>query len=453
MVRPGFKQTEVGEIPEDWEVKSIGDFSPFITSGSRGWASYYSEYGASFVRITNMNRDSIYLDMTDSKYVALPNNSTEGKRTELKNGDTLISITADIGICSYVDDTLNKPAYINQHVALVRFLDRTLCSKYVSYFLASNNVQKLFKSSADQGAKTGMNLNSVRSIKFAVPQETEQNSIAKVLSDADELIVSLEKLIAKKRDIKTSTMQQLLTGKKRLPGFGEGKGTKQTELGKIPEDWDCYDVPNLTKATPNSIKIGPFGSALKKEYLTKSGYKVYGQENVYDKDITLGGRYLPLDHYLKLQSCKIEPGDFLLSMMGTVGKCLIVPKFFEPGIIDSHLIRIRFDPNIVSSDYLIQLFQSKLIENQIKKLSVGGIMEGLSSKIIKLLQIPIGNIEEQKAISKILTDMDLEITCLTARLDKAKAIKQGMMQELLTGRTRLIDAPETAIEDERMHGT
>ena len=117
----------------EWEEKTIADLKPFVTSGSRGWATFYAKNGSLFVRITNLTRESIYLDLTDSKFVQLPREANEGVRTQLKEGDVLISITADIGIIGYVDVNILSPAYINQHIALVRFDLPDVCSKYVSY--------------------------------------------------------------------------------------------------------------------------------------------------------------------------------------------------------------------------------------------------------------------------------------------------------------------------------
>jgi type I restriction enzyme, S subunit len=119
-LKPCYKQTEVGVIPEKWEVKQIGDLQPFVTSGSRGWATFYSDRGAPFIRITNLSRASIYLDLEDLRLVNLPKNDSEAARTQLQDGDILISITADIGIIGYVSARVSKPAYINQHIALVR---------------------------------------------------------------------------------------------------------------------------------------------------------------------------------------------------------------------------------------------------------------------------------------------------------------------------------------------
>ena len=169
MVREGYKQTEVGLIPEDWKLVRVGELEPFVTSGSRGWARYYSKFGAPFIRITNLRRESIYLNLSDLKVVNLPEGVSEGKRTELFNEDLLISITADIGMIGYVDDSVSKPAYINQHISLVRFDPKKSDSKFISYFLAGESVQRLFRGATDQGAKAGLNLDTIRSLRFAFP--------------------------------------------------------------------------------------------------------------------------------------------------------------------------------------------------------------------------------------------------------------------------------------------
>lgn len=209
------------------------------------------------------------------------------------------------------------------------------------------------------------------------------------------------------------------------------EGFKHTEVGEIPNDWDAAPITQVILES-NGIKIGPFGSQLKKELLTKEGFKVYGQENVYDKNMEVGTRYISREHFLKLNSCEIKAGDFLISMMGTIGKCMIVPKDFEQGIMDSHLIRLRLNSSKLNSELLLHFFSSNHLQAQVKKFSVGGIMDGLSSKIVKQLQIPLPPTKaEQTAIATALNDADALITALEKLIVKKKTIKQGAMQELL----------------------
>jgi type I restriction enzyme, S subunit len=243
-LRAGYKLTEVGMIPEDWGFGELAELNPFVTSGSRGWAEHYSDRGHAFLRITNMSRDSIYLDLSNLKLVDLPPDDKEGMRTQLQNGDLLISITADIGIIGFIDDTVPKPAFINQHIALVRSDPFKVNGKFLSYFLAGESSQSLFRAATDRGAKAGMSLTGVRKINAVFPPISEQHAIAAALSDIDTLLAKLDTLIAKKRNIKQATMQQLLTGQTRLPGF-----SGEWEVKRLGDVASFYKGKGLPKSS------------------------------------------------------------------------------------------------------------------------------------------------------------------------------------------------------------
>lgn len=200
-----------------WEEKRIGDLKPFVTSGSRGWAAFYSDQGSLFVRITNLTRKSIYLDLTDSKFVKLPPEANEGVRTQLKEHDVLISITADIGIIGYVDASVSSPAFINQHIALVRFEPSQVCGKFASYFLASEKSQRIFHASTDIGAKAGMSLIMVQKLKIMLPSLSEQQKIADCLSSIDALITAQTKKLETLKILKKGLMQQLFPSAEPAP--------------------------------------------------------------------------------------------------------------------------------------------------------------------------------------------------------------------------------------------
>lgn len=199
--------------------------------------------------------------------------------------------------------------------------------------------------------------------------------------------------------------------------------------------------PILEVLKPNGIKIGPFGSQLKKEMLLSDGvYRVYGQENVYEKDFSLGDRFLTRDHFNHLNSCEIVPGDFVMSTMGTIGKCAIVPANIQRGIMDSHLIRLRFDEKKVNPDYILQLFSDEYhyLSDQTARLAVGGIMDGLSVGIVSRLNVLYPeNLEEQERIIEALSDLDDLIADLISRIRKKRDIRLGAMQSLMTGKRRI----------------
>ncbi len=207
------------------------------------------------------------------------------------------------------------------------------------------------------------------------------------------------------------------------------KGYKQTDIGLIPNQWKVVDTPEILKQN-GGIKIGPFGSQLKKELLISKGFKVYGQENIFDKDMSIGDRYLTKSHFEKLKSCELKSGDFIVSMMGTIGKTFIVPEGIERGIMDSHLLRLRLNEKMLSS-FLSHYFDSEILKEQVYSLSVGGIMDGLSSKIVKQIKIPLPPLPEQTAIATVLSDTDQLIQAIQKKIAKKRLIKQGAMQELL----------------------
>ncbi|MEZ5759094.1 MAG: restriction endonuclease subunit S [Emcibacteraceae bacterium] len=437
MVRAGFTQTEFDEIPKDWTKISIG--SDASLNARIGWQAlttneyetsgdYYLVTGTDFIG-GRVNWDTCHF-ISKWRY-------SQDKKIQLKNGDVLITKDGTIGKAGYVED-LYLPATLNSGVFVIRPLENKFVPLFLYYTLTSRVFDEFLNRITAGSTITHLYQKDFVNFEFYAPEVKEQEEIAEALSDVDGLISALEKQIAKKKDIKAAAMQQLLTGKKRLPGFGGGNGYKQTEFGLIPEDWEIFDLADVMQSGLNSIKIGPFGSALKAEFLTKTGYKVYGQENVFESNMELGSRYICDERYQKLKSCKLECGDFLISMMGTIGKTFIVPHNFDPGIMDSHLIRLKINSTKLCPNLLTYLFKSPIIFKQIDQLSVGGIMDGLSSKIIKSLLLPLPRIEEQRAIAEIFMSMDDELKSLIARLTKTKMIKQGMMQELLTGKTRLI---------------
>ena len=428
-MRPGYKQTEVGLIPEDWEVKQIGDLKPFVTSGSRGWATYYSDRGSLFVRITNMSRDSIYLDLKNSKFVSLPPESSEGIRTQLQVHDILISITADIGIVNYVDPRVPSPAYINQHIALVRFDQAKTNGKFVSYFLASAQPQKLFRSSTDVGAKAGMSLPTVQTLEIAFPPLTEQEAIAEALDDADGLIASLEQLIAKKRQLEQGAMQELLTGKKRLPGFSG--------------EWEVKFLGELFRFS------GGFSAS--RDQLSGEGYCYlhYGDIHTSLKTfIDVRSEYpdIPkLDIPLKKISATslLEDGDIVFvdaseDDEGTSKHVVVVNPDKTPFISGLHTIVAKSRTDDLGFLYRRYCFQTPAVKVQFRFFAVGTKVSGISKTNIAKIMLPVPSLPEQTAIAAILSDMDAEIAALKAKLVKARAIKQGMMQELLTGRIRVV---------------
>ena len=184
---------------------------------------------------------------------------------------------------------------------------------------------------------------------------------------------------------------------------------------------------------PGAIKIGPFGSQLRQEEMVADGRKVYGQENVIAGDWSLGERRISASKFSALSSCRLEAGDLVLTMMGTIGKCGVFPEGGEVGVMDSHLLRIQPDLKRVDRNYLRIVLQSdQILGRQVTRMSHGTIMAGLSSGIVRRLSIPIAPIPEQRRIAEIIDTLDEAIHRTEQLIAKLQQLKQGLLQGLLT---------------------
>ena len=196
------------------------------------------------------------------------------------------------------------------------------------------------------------------------------------------------------------------------------------------DDWEQRKVPELLKNNSSAMKIGPFGSALKKEYFVEKGVKVYAQENVFTGDFSIGNYYITEEKYKELQSCELNQGDLVISMMGTIGACAIFPKTAEKGIMNSHLLRLQFSENAIPEYIMLLLRDSDFIKKQIDKLSVGSIMSGLSSSVVKKLVFPIPKYEEQKKIAEYFHTLDHLITLHQRKYERLQVLKKAMLEKM-----------------------
>lgn len=209
-----FKDSPLGRIPVEWEVDKLENVSDFITSGSRGWARYYSEEGAIFIRIGNLTREHIHMRFDDVVYVNPPLNS-EGKRTEVNTGDLLISITADLGIIAVIPNEFPE-AYVNQHIALVRLNNSKIVPCFAGWFLAGYRGQSQFDKLNESGAKAGLNLPIVQNLLVPRLDISEQEQIVNTLEANIYALRGHQSQLSKLRSLKTALMQDLLTGKVRV---------------------------------------------------------------------------------------------------------------------------------------------------------------------------------------------------------------------------------------------
>ena len=209
-----FKKTPIGMIPEGWEVSELGAHEDLITSGSRGWAKHVSQDGALFFGITQLSREGVFPLMEGIRRVDPPLDA-EGKRTQVRPGDILISITADLGITAVVPDEIGE-GYVSQHVALARLLPAAIRPEFVARFLASPRGQLQFRTLGDSGAKAGLNLASIRRLVFPLPCLQEQDEILESHQAVESALRIAEQHQMCLELLKQGLMRALLMGKVRV---------------------------------------------------------------------------------------------------------------------------------------------------------------------------------------------------------------------------------------------
>jgi type I restriction enzyme, S subunit len=433
-VKPGYKQTEVGVIPKDWETRSGENLTTLIGKGaSPRWQGFsYTESGMLFVTSENV-RDG-YLDIREPKFFPLAFHE-KLKRTKLYKGDVLINLVgASIGRSCQIRDELGE-ANVNQAVAVFRVKDQ-YCSSFLAYcFQSPMTVDRILEMQVD-AARPNISLSDLRRFLIPLPPtRAEQESIAEALSDADALIESFEQLIVKKRDLKQGAMQELLAGKRRLPGFEVKSGYKQTEFGLIPQDWETPELGGILK----SMQLG--GNYKNSEFQTN--WPLIKMGNLGRGSINL--ERLEFIHPSQRPAIRdrLRNEDVIFNTRNTldlVGKVAIWREELPEAYFNSNIMRMEFNETRVSSKRFMNFMLNtpqllkRLHEIAIGTTSVAAIYRRDLVKVI----IPLPPNDEQHAIADILSDMDAEIVELEAKLAKARNIKQGMMQELLTGGIRLV---------------
>lgn len=400
----GYKQTDVGAIPEDWEVKSIGDVSSF--ANGKPYEPFINPNGT----VCLITLDSISIDGKLKDH-----HKKVGFYDDSLKTDDLVVVLSDIAHAKLLGLGDLIPAsdrfVLNQRMGRVRFTNDV----FPEYGRLQINFRQDFFRARGQGtSQKHIYKRDVFSLQIPLPEKKEQKAIAQALSDIDTLITKLSQLIQKKRYIKQGAMQELLTGKRRLPGFsGEWKEKKLKEVAEMNSG-----------GTP-STKVASYynGNILWASISDMTGTK----KHIFDteKKLTKLG--------LKISSAKIFPkGTVLFAMYASIGECCIA----KTSIATSQaILGIQCSKDLLN-EYLY--YYLRHIKESVKALGQQGTQSNLNKGIVQNFILNMPSIMEQTAIAQVLSDMDAEIEALEKQKAKYIDLKQGMMQQLLTGKIRLV---------------
>ena len=432
-VQVGYKNTEAGVIPEDWDIVSLSDIATFgggTTPPRKFYERYYVGGSHAWVKTLDLNNSFIWdteEQVTESAF----------NETSLKKHPAGTVLVAMYGGFNQIGRTglLKIDAAMNQAlVAVIPKLEK-LIAEYLLYNL-NYNVDYWKEVASSSRKDPNITSNDVKRYLLPIPSKQEQTAIATALSDVDNLIQSLERLISKKEAIKTATMQQLLTGKTRLPEFatredGSQKGFKQTELGSIPEDWEVKKLADLADIDPENLS-----SETAKNY----EFQYISLERI-NKGKLIGTDTYTFSNSPSRARRVLRHNDVLISTVRPNLLSHYIVRSSVPDLICSTgFCVVRSNRKTLVPEFLYQNLFASGINSQIDILITGSNYPAINNKDVKGFQLFSPRLEEQTAIATILCDMDAEIQALHGRLEKTKDIKQGMMQQLLTGKVRLVDS-------------
>lgn len=407
-IKTGYKQTEVGVIPEDWEVSPLGKFlknAPVY--GINAAAIPFNSSFPTYLRITDINDDGYFIDSNKTSV-----NHQLANSYILESGDIVFARTgASVGKSYAYNEKDGELVFAGFLIKISPDVTQLLPT-YLKFYAKTDFYWNWIKMNSMRSGQPGINSKEYASLPIPIPSLPEQTAIATALSDTDALIESLEKLIAKKRLIKQGAMQELLTGKKRLAGFSEEWEVKK--LGEIAEI--------IGGGTPSTFVSDYWNGNINWFTPTEIGTEKYVFDSV---------RKITKDGLINCSARILPIGTILLTTRAGIG---------DIGILKKEACTNQGFQSLVVKDgfyneflyYLISTLKNVLIQN-----ASGSTFLEISPNKIKQIQVAIPRINEQTAIATILSDMDAEISALETKLSKTRQIKQGMMQELLTGRIRL----------------
>jgi type I restriction enzyme S subunit len=420
-VRPGYKQTEVGVIPEEWGVSCLSQISRKITDGDHATPKR-TKQGYYLLSARNVLNGRV--DLSDVDYVGEVEYQRMKQRCNPETGDILLSCSGTIGRVAVVPATV--ACVLVRSAALVKLDPAVASSEFIQFWLQGKKAQEQIATSVNQGAQANLFLNHIERLQCPRPSLVEQRAIAEALSNVDALLGGLDRLIAKKRDLKQAAMQQLLTGQTRLPGFnGEWEVKRLGEIafcfsgGTPPTEVDAYyggDIPWITSGDLNKGYITDVEGRITAVGLSNSSAKMV------EADTLLIALYGATSGVTAISKIRAAINQAVLA---------IIPPEDSPTYLYFKLTSLK--------DWLISTYTQ-------------GGQPNLSGDIVKYVEFPLPSVLEQTAIATILSDMDAELAALEQRRNKTRALKQAMMQELLTGRTRLVaPATETALNTAEDH--
>lgn len=406
--------TTLGEV-----VRSTGGRLQTGPFGSQLHASDYQAEGTPLVMPFNMG-DNVIRGVGIARVG--PEDVKRLSRHRLRAGDIVFSRRGDVGRRSIVRPE-NEGWLCGTGCLAAKFgpKRRDVNPMYVALLMGRPDIQAWLADKAVGGTMPNLNTAILSSLPLRLPPRDQQDAVVQALEGIGELVMTLERLIAKKRNVEQGMMQELLTGRTRLPGF--------------TGEWKVLPVADSSHL---KARIGWQGLTTR-EYLTSGEYRLVGGTDFENGHVDWeAAGFVDKWRFDQDKNIQLVNGDVLITKDGTIGKVAIVDSIPGPSTLNSGVFVLRPVRDAYIAEFVYWMLRSRVFEEFIAGLSAGSTITHLYQRDLVTLELLVPpTLEEQSAIARLLTDADTEIEALERRLESARAVKVGIMQELLTGRTRL----------------
>lgn len=428
-VREGYKMTELGEIPNEWEIKELKDL---YTENIRDFGSFsttklikYVDFGIPYLRSENFRENKLIFNsisyITDEVDKILD-------KSYVYKGNILFTKIGNIGCATVYKGELGERCNSNATIAKIKIDEKLYNPIFIMYFLNSVQCKKQYIGSI-VSTPPRINMGEINKFKVFIPRLEEQEKIAEVLSTLDEQIENTEKLIQKNQELKKGLMQQLLT-----KGIGHTE-FKKTYLGDIPKEWHIINffefvnkIIDFRGRTPkklgmdwgngtilalsaNNVKMGRIDFNLESYYASNELYEKW-----------MGGN-------------ELSKGDLVMTMEAPLGNIAQIPDD-EKYILSQRVVALKTNDNI-DNEFMKYMLMSNNVQNQLDTLSTGTTAKGINQKNLSKVLIALPKIEEQRNIALILSVLDEKVKQYKYKKEKLEELKKGLMQQMLTGKIRL----------------
>lgn len=362
---------------------------------------------------------------------------------DCEKGDVAFTTEAPLGNVAQIPD--GERYILSQRVILLKANKAIAEPAYLFQLFQSEAFQAELVRQSTGSTVLGIQQARLARVEVDILPIPQQRQIAEILSTVDEAIEQAEALIAKYQQIKAGLMHDLFTRGVTPDGHLRPTRTqapqlyKESPLGWIPKEWDCLTIEELLAKTFSAMRSGPFGSALLKDELVENGIPFLGIDNVFAECfVPIFRRFVPRQKFIELIRYAVFPGDVIITIMGTVGRCCVVPDHVAEALSSKHLWTMTFDVSRVLPELVCwQLNHARWVKDWFARYSQGAVMNAIQSSTLRCLRLPVPKIDEQKLILDRYWRCTRRIEMEETHAAKLRQQKRGLMHDLLTGRVRV----------------